>query len=186
MAVDIPELDAGTPFILRKRWFPMVITSPATLYIVLLNAASHYAAITHTHNDPKIQRILLDLRHAALAAINVLIRSVPPNGHMPDTVIGAVAKMASYESMFGSGTLYRTHMRGLQHMVNQRGGLTKLGLDGLLGRMVQWIDINSAFILGEHTFFTPSQPLAGHTGWDEVGTAVQPNPVAFLAVFGIY
>ena len=174
MAVDIPELDAGTPFILRLKWFPMVITSPATLYIVLLTAASHYAASNSLLPRNHIQSILLHLKQQTLTSINALIRATPKDEPMSDAIIGAVAKMASYEAMFGSGTLYHTHMRGLQNMIRARGGLEVLGLDGLLMRMVLWIDINSAFLLKSKAYFLPSHPLAGHT-------ALQPNPGGFLA-----
>ena len=91
-----------------------------------------------------------------------------------DAVIGAVAKMASYEAMFGLPELYHTHMRGLQNMIKMRGGLGTLGLDGLLQRMVLWIDINSAFLLNSPAYFRPTVPLAGHVALQ------QPNPSGFL------
>ncbi|KAL9125854.1 MAG: hypothetical protein Q9217_004999 [Psora testacea] len=173
LAVDIPELDAGTPFILRSKWFPMVITSPATLYVVLLTAASHYTGFNSLLPQKHIQSTLLHLKQQTLTSINALIRSTPKDEPMSDSIIGAVAKMASYEAMFGSATLYHTHMRGLQNMIGARGGLEVLGLDGLLMRMVLWIDINSAFLLNSKAYFLPAFPLAGHI-------ALQPNPGGFL------
>ncbi|KAL9099314.1 MAG: hypothetical protein Q9163_005172 [Psora crenata] len=173
LAVAIPELDAGTPFILRKKWFPMVITSPAILYVVLLTAASHYAAIHTLLPRKPIQAILLHLKQQTLTSTNGLIRASPKDQPMSDTIIAAVAKMASYEAMFGTPTLFHTHMRGLQNMIKARGGLEALGLDGLLMRMVLWIDINSAFLLNSKAYFMPAYPLAGHV-------ALQPNPGGFL------
>ena len=152
----------------------MVITSPATLYIVLLTAASHYAAFNGMLPSADTQSILLYLKQVTLTSINALIRDTPANTPMSDTIIGAVAKMASYEAMFGTASLYHTHMRGLQNMIKGRGGLHMLGLDGLLMRMVLWIDINSAFLLNSQAYFLPSMPLAGHVAM------LQPNPGGFL------
>ena len=178
MAVAIPELDAGIPFLLQKRWFPLVMTSPATMYVTLLTAASHYCALNSLLQTPHIQSILLDLKQACLESINREMRAHPASTSMPDTVVGAVAKMASYEAMFGTGASYHTHMRGLTSIITQRGGLGSLGLGGLLMRMVLWIDINSAFILGGKTYFETTAPLAGHVGF------MQPNPMNFLSIFG--
>ena len=179
MAVAIPELDAGIPFLLHKRWFPLVMTSPATMYVTLLTAASHYCIVNSVlQSSPAVASILLDLKQACLESINREIRALPPNSPLPDTVVGAVAKMASYEAMFGTGLAYHTHMRGLTSIIAQRGGLGRLGLGGLLMRMVLWIDINSAFILGGQTYFEAAVPLAGHIGF------MRPNPMHFLSVFG--
>ena len=38
-------------------------------------------------------------------------------------------------------------------MVSLRGGLPALGLDGLLERILLWIDVNAAHITGSHVFF---------------------------------
>lgn len=193
MAVCIPEIDCGTPFLIRKRWLPMVITSPCTWYIILLTAASHYAASHHLLTDPNIQRILLDLKYLTLTSVNKEISSQPPNQPMPDQVIGTVTKMASYEAMFGTATLYHTHMRGLQHMIGQRGGLRTLGLNGLMMRMIQWIDINSAFILGGKAYFKYREPLAGHVQTEGIGEThnrlltdpLEPNPEGFCESHGV-
>lgn len=173
MAVRIPELDAETPFIIRNKWFPMVMTSPATLYIVVLIAATHYAAFNDLLPNPKIRAILLHLKQQTLSSINTLIRDTPPGEPMSDIIIGAVCKMASYEAMFGTPSLYHTHMKGMKHMIAGRGGLHKLGLEGLMQRMVLWVDINSAFILNCPVYFPTSVPLATYVG-------IRPNPGGFL------
>ena len=153
----------------------MVITSPATLNIVLLTSASHYAACKHLYRNREIQEVLLHLKYQTIVSTNKLIRATNEcrEGYS-DALIGAVAKMASYEAMFGVPELYHTHMRGLQSMIDLRGGLGALGLDGLLQRMVLWIDINSAFLLNSTAYFLPTVPLAGHV------VLQQPNPSGFL------
>ena len=153
----------------------MVITSPATLNIVLLTSASHYVACHHLHRNRQIQEILFHLKYQTLTCTNKLIRAANESRDgYSDAVIGAVAKMASYEAMFGLPELFHTHMKGLHNMVNAKGGLASLGLDGLLQRMVLWIDINSAFLLNSTAYFLPTIPLAGHI------VLQQPNPSGFL------
>ena len=147
----------------------MALTSPACLGITLLTAASHYAA-WHRLPSSSIQKVLVDLKHHTLSSVNRHIRSIPPGEALPDEVLGAVAKMASYEAMFGNGELYHAHMRGLVRMVRQRGGLGMLtGLRGLMRRMMLWIDVNSAFILGGTPYFEAREPLAGCTGTTGLG-----------------
>lgn len=163
MAVDVPELDQpGHRGLLRTRWFPTVLAEPALFLVILLLAASHYASM-HESADMKVD--LLRLRYQAVQSINQLLHD--PNKPLDDGIVGAVAKMASYEAMFGSIENYHLHMRGLMRIIAQRGGLASLGLGGLLRRIVIWIDHNSAFLNGT-TLYYPEEKLA------------EPNPGHFL------
>ncbi|CAI7598148.1 unnamed protein product [Penicillium viridicatum] len=165
MAVDIPELDQpGTPGLLRTSWFPLVMTEPALFSVIILLAASHYAAL---QSNPSGMRIdLLSLRCEAILSINHCLEAQQP-GTVNDALIGAIAKMASYEAMFGSLENYSIHMQGLARVIDLRGGLTTLGLNGLLYRMVIWIDRNSAFLHGSAMTFVDELPP-------------DPNPGQFL------
>ena len=154
----------------------MVITADATFNVVLLTAASHYAIFHGLIGNSHIKEMLLYLKCQTYAAVNQLISTSSPELHS-DSLIGAVAKLASYEAMFGTPELYHLHIRNLQVMINARGGLDTLGLDGLLQRMVLWIDINSAFLLNSAAYFLPRVPLAGHV------IIQQPNPSGFLGRF---
>ena len=149
----------------------MVITESALLNIVLLTAASHYAS---DRSMPNAKQFLYSLKHEAISATNRLLLHQQNASMLNDQVIGAVAKLASYEAMFGEREQYHTHMRALVRMVEMRGGLLKLGLDGLLMRMVLWIDLNSAFLLGCAVYFKAIVPLAGHVA------ILEPCPGHFL------
>ena len=81
--------------------------------------------------------------------------------------------MIADEAMFGDESIYKVHMAGLQRMVRLRGGFNDLGLDGLLGRMLIWIDNNACFLLNTPLYFASfltehGQPLS------------PPNPAKFL------
>ena len=165
MAVDLPELDepekAG---LLRTRWFPLVMTEAATFQVVMLLAASHYASLRQTREHGPS---LLQQKSKALA----LIRDALPAKGPSDQLIGAVAKMASYEAMFGDPISFEEHMKGLVKMVQVRGGLSALGLNGMLARICVWIDRNSAALNNSAIHFT-SVP-------EDLSTQV--NPSGFLA-----
>lgn len=149
MAVDIPDLDGpDAKGLLRKVFFPFILTDPAPLHAVMLMAASHYGNVrgskSHTID-------ILQLRGMAIAEINRALED--PQRATSDQVIAAVSKMASYEALFGDKQIYNTHMTGLLRMVSLRGGLPALGLDGLLERILLWVDSNAAHIMGAHIYF---------------------------------
>lgn len=170
MAVDIPELDQpGNRGLLRTRWFPLVMTEPSLFLVIMLLAASHYASVCHNTTELKVN--LLSLRGEAVSAIN---RSLDAqNGQLNDALIGAIAKMASYEAMFGDLDNYGVHMQGLYGIVGMRGGLDCLGLGGLLRRIVVWIDRNGAFLNGSTLYFPGATFALGQPLPD-------PNPAHFL------
>lgn len=173
MAVDIPELDhPGAKGSLRSLWFPMVISEQATLNVVILTAAFHYVSINGQQCKPEV---LYKMKQDAITAINRGLQD--PALATSDQLIGAVAKMAAYEAGFaGDEAQYHMHMKGLDKMVELRGGLGSLGLNGLLARMLLWIDLNAAFLLKTHLYFPHTNALPGHT----VPEPTEPNPGHFL------
>ncbi|KAL8777079.1 MAG: hypothetical protein Q9213_008018 [Squamulea squamosa] len=173
LAVDIPELDhPGAKGSLRSIWFPMVLQEQATLNVVVLTAAFHYLSINGYQCRPEV---LYKLKQDAITSINQGLRN--PELATSDQLIGAVAKMAAYEAGFaGDEAQYHVHMKGLTKMVELRGGLESLGLNGLLARMLLWIDLNAAFLLKTHLYFPHTNTLPGHT----VPESTEPNPGHFL------
>lgn len=167
MATDMPELDEPQcPGLLRTRWFPLVLSEAATFQVVVLLSASNYASLRYPSGDGPN---LLHLKSRAISGINDALKAT--NTPTSDQLIGAVAKMASYEAMFGDQQTYEMHMRGLLKMVQLRGGLQSLGLGGLLARICVWIDRNSAFLNNSPLHFTSvSEELSA-----------QVNPSGFLA-----
>lgn len=171
MAVDIPELDLpGNHGLLRTSWFPLVMTEPALFSVIMLLAASHYASLQGNPGSNKID--LLSLRYEAVLSINRSLDVQQPET-IHDALIGAIAKLASYEAMFGSLENYDIHMQGLARVISLRGGLTSLGLNGLLHRIVIWIDRNAAFLHGWAMYFQEDTSVSGESPPD-------PNPGQFL------
>ncbi|KAL6834015.1 hypothetical protein J3E69DRAFT_363025 [Trichoderma sp. SZMC 28015] len=173
MAVDIPELDEpGERGLLRTRWFRLATTEISTFQVVLLLSAGNFITV----KDGKASESgfeMEQLRIDAIQSINIAMGS--PHA-CSDSIIGAVAKMASFESMHGNESHFRLHMDATKRLVNMRGGLHNLGLGGLLRRMLIWIDLNGGHLLNTPRWF-PGQTFQG--GVEEI---VEPNPERFIAV----
>ncbi|KAE8384271.1 hypothetical protein BDV23DRAFT_40371 [Aspergillus alliaceus] len=172
MAVEIPELDQpGNKGLLRTTWFPLVMTDRALFLITMLLAASNYASV---HNKSAMKLHLLSFQCDAIQAINTALKYQQPS-YINDALIAAIAKMGSYEAIYGNIDNYNVHMNALTRAIALRGGLSRLGLDGLLRRIIVWIDRNAAFLHGSPLHFpgatlVPGQPLP------------DPNPGHFLGV----
>ena len=125
----------------------MVMTEAATFHVIMLLAASHLALVRKLEGDgPKI----LQMKSNAIASVRRALTADGPT----DQLIGAVVKMASYEAMFGNQDSFQLHMAGLLKMVDMRGGLSLLGLNGMLAKMCVWIDRNSAALHNTAVHFT--------------------------------
>lgn len=82
------------------------MTEAATMYAVLLMAASHYCIV----NPSQAAVIdLLALKARALSEINNALAN--PDRAITDAMLGAVAKMAAYEAVFGDSATFAAHMK---------------------------------------------------------------------------
>ncbi|KAL7950869.1 hypothetical protein V8C42DRAFT_132627 [Trichoderma barbatum] len=173
MAVDIPELDEpGEKGLLRSRWFRLATTEISTFQVVLLLSAGNYISVKGgiaSEQGFEMEQLRID----ALKSINLAMDQ--PMAYS-DSIIGAVAKMASFESMHGDERCFRLHMDAAKRMVTMRGGLYNLGLGGLLRRMLIWIDLNGGHLMNTPRWF-PGHNFDG--GEDEI---VEPNPERFIAI----
>lgn len=140
------------------------------MYAVLLMGASHFCVV----NPSRASLIdLLAIKARALTEVNKALAD--PNKATTDATIMAVAKLAAYESIFGDSDVFSAHMRGLQMMLKMRGGLTMLGLNGFLERMLVWIDLNACHLTG----------MEVHLGTQEHPTVVSfegPDPFHFAGI----
>jgi hypothetical protein len=141
----------------------------------MLLAAANFASI---NNIATLGCHILRMKHDAISAINKTL--LDDKRRASDCLIGAVAKLASFEAMHGDVPSYKMHMDGLMRMLELRGGLDSLGLGGLLGRIVVWIDLNSSFLLNVPRYF-PGATFDGNQD-SEVVEILEPNPERFIAV----
>lgn len=175
MAVNVPQLDGPEPEhrgLLRTSWTPLAFSEACPFIAVILLAASRMSSLSSTSLGPVR---LLELRQEALGYINTRMRD--PESATTDTSIGAVAKMASYEAMYGDVKTFQAHMRGLKRMIQARQGLANLGLNGLLARLVIWIDVNAAFITSTERFLLEEELYLGNP-------RMEPDPGHFIGSIG--
>jgi hypothetical protein len=104
------------------------------------------------------KRALLDLRQNAISSINLSLSD--PKQRCDDHTIAAVFCMCTLESLYGDAQTYQIHMSGLARMVGLRGGLDNLALDGLMKRMIVWLDYNHAKRHGSQLHFGQSMEVS--------------------------
>lgn len=127
------------------------MTSDTTFYA----AMSFSGAVFHSRRKlPTNAPTLLELRQRAISSINGTLSDA--EACKTDQTIGAVFCMSLLESMYGDPGSYQVHMAGLAKMVRLRGGLGALGLDGLMARMIVWLDFNHAKVHGTQLVFDES------------------------------
>ena len=129
---------------LRTQFFSLVVTDRAALHAMMLIAASCF--VRERNPKPHIED-LLQLRHAAIQETS---SALAEEGRCTsDALIAAVVSMASYEASFGDHHICEVHMKGLVAMVESRGGLSALGLDGLLENHITWTDWHNSSVTGK-------------------------------------
>jgi hypothetical protein len=119
-----------------------IFADHASLHAVVLISASYYARTSHS--SPNVIS-LLELSDMAVREIRNALKD--GTRATSDPLVAAIAHMASYEALFGSGANCRIHMKGLTAVVNIRGGLSALSDDGLLGKIVLWAVHNASSIM---------------------------------------
>jgi hypothetical protein len=114
LTIPIPELDGISPVpVFRAAWLPMVLHDPVVFQVVILFAATHYAAYADASQYDDLYLELLSLKQAALRALIQTVQTESTTPLVPsmaaeqsagssDTLIAAAAKMASYEAIFGA------------------------------------------------------------------------------------
>lgn len=135
---------------------------PAALHATILLAASHLG------KEQSSQSYTVDLPQLRSMAVREISKSLAVEARgVSDHLIAAVMQMASYEALFGEWSICDTHMRGLKQMVSLRGGLSALGLGGVLEHACLWVDSNILKITGTSLYFDerefpPSSPDLSH------------------------
>jgi hypothetical protein len=150
----LPDSFVDTPSeqgMLGSRFFTFCSTEPASLHAIMLLAAAQFR---HVRGSEAMKFNTLNLRQYAMDNINAALRDSLRS--TSDQLIAAVALLATYEVAFGGRDYFGTHMVGLSRMISIRGGLPQLGLEGLLERILFYIDVNTARMTGGHLVLDPT------------------------------
>lgn len=146
--VEIAEIDgSGVKGSISKVLYPAVFPEPAAIRAVVLFGSAHHIRFCNGQYD---SLNFLQLKSMALRSVNHAIQ----DGNTSDATIAAIANIATTEAMFGSPDVFHTHMLGLLGMVQARGGLDMLGVDGVLERCLLWIDSHGSHVSGMEPHFS--------------------------------
>ncbi|KAN0095202.1 Fungal specific transcription factor domain containing protein [Hyaloscypha variabilis] len=125
------------------------INDAARLYMTLSFAASRFEH-GKASNSPENAHYFLS---RSISAVKEDLEDSSKQGS--DSMIATVASLANLENLNGRSNSAEVHMKGLQRMVELRGGLQALGMRGILMRMVLWSDLCHA----SRSSSTPRFPL---------------------------
>jgi len=127
--------------VVLEKYYPFVVSDPALLSAVTLVIISR---LRFLQGQPHATLPLLKLRGFVIDGIQIALAD--PVRSTSDQIIMAVAIMSVYEALFGHKDLHRVHMEGLRRMIELRGGLNRLDLDGLLDPLLLWYDAHTASV----------------------------------------
>ncbi|KAE8443125.1 hypothetical protein EG329_002369 [Mollisiaceae sp. DMI_Dod_QoI] len=134
---------------MRKGLFSTAIHDAALFHTFLAHYVASYD-LRYGSGDPEES-----LRHRmeAVRIVNERLADIPRA--LSDGTIATVANIAVYEAGNGSLKSMVVHLKGLEEMVNMRGGTENGGFDPNVRRLIAWTDVHCANALAQPTRFPP-------------------------------
>ncbi|KAL6715821.1 hypothetical protein ACLMJK_006782 [Lecanora helva] len=144
---------------ITKKWLRFALHDRALLSATMAFAATHLDIL----NRSRASQSSLWHKQATIRMINAKLES--PEEVTSNANIGAVAMMASMESISGNYEELKVHMGALRRMVSIRGGLENLGWEGILHMLLSWQDLSFSgmSIQDPHFGLVPCQLLTPGT-----------------------
>lgn len=126
-----------------RRWIPTVLSAPHTFLSTLCVASAHYDAILERQVE-SVETISLRTEIIHLVSQNV----VHPDARnkVDDFNLTALIQLIASEVIGRTELALDIHEKGLETMVNMRGGLSQLGVSGCLASTISWILLESAIL----------------------------------------
>ncbi|KAH6723564.1 hypothetical protein BKA61DRAFT_648686 [Leptodontidium sp. MPI-SDFR-AT-0119] len=124
----------------RKSWFVLSVTDIAFFNVVLSHYAGTYRLLTG-QGDPMES---FSFTAASIKIINE--RLGLPEQRTSDGTIAAVAGIVLQEIKNGNALAVKTHLSGLEQMINLRGGLLKANFPASLQRMIAWAELSASSV----------------------------------------
>ncbi|KUJ13964.1 uncharacterized protein LY89DRAFT_151350 [Mollisia scopiformis] len=134
---------------MRKGLFSIAVHDAALFHTFLAHYVASYD-LRYGAGDPAES-----LYHRMEAVRIVNERLATAHNTLSDGTIAAVANMAVYEASNGSLDSMAVHLKGLEEMVNMRGGILEGGFDPNVRRLIAWTDLHCANALSQPTRFPP-------------------------------
>jgi hypothetical protein len=104
--------------------------------------------------QPPDSPLSFNLRATAISSNNEALSD--PETCRSNQTIPSICILDTAESFYGDTSSYDIHMTGVVKLVQLRGGLDYLGMNGLLARMIVWLDFHHSKLHGTNLYFDQS------------------------------
>lgn len=126
-----------------KYWIPTVLSTPHTFLSTLCVASAHYDAILDRKAE-SIETISLRTEIIHILTQNLLHPVVEKK--VDDFNITTLIQLICSEVVGRKEFALDVHEKGLEDMINVRGGLNQLGVEGYLAHTISWVLLESAIL----------------------------------------
>jgi hypothetical protein len=124
-----------------QHWIPTLVKSPHAFLSTLCIASSHHDAV-HNRQIESVQTTALRQEVIHLIHQNIL----NPQAKTDDFNVIALTQLIVSEIIVGDETSLAYHEKGVEAMVDSRGGLRQLGVNGRLASTLSWVSLQSAVL----------------------------------------
>ncbi|KAL2826463.1 hypothetical protein BDW59DRAFT_65377 [Aspergillus cavernicola] len=172
----LPVEANSTAYQIQTLWVQGALSDPCLFHATLYAGSSHFDLL----RGEKPSSITLYHQSEAIRLLNKRLSS--PVAAMDDRTLVAITPLALFADLNGDQAAADVHRAGLWKLVEMKGGLDKLGYDGLTSALVQMNTIiyNIAFDLEPGPTFP--QPLeTPPLGIEERILNISPSDSAYLA-----
>ncbi|RFU29346.1 hypothetical protein B7463_g6993, partial [Scytalidium lignicola] len=147
-----PRCQGRNPMTLT--WISSALHDDALLHSTLCSSGGFlHGNANKPSRDPQLLANYYQHKAEAMRLVNERVSSTDLNLATSDGTLGAVALLVTGQTVHGDFNEMMAHMRGMARLVELRGGLSRLGMGGLLAGELIWCDNISAFIIGSRPLF---------------------------------
>ncbi|KAH6956210.1 hypothetical protein DER45DRAFT_261810 [Fusarium avenaceum] len=131
----------------NNTWLGIAITDPLLMRVTLCTTAAFAATVIPLFSTD-IRKEGLRLKGDAIKELNLILQS----GSISENVLAAIAHLGHSENLEGSSQQADIHMRGLQTLLNMRGGIKSIHTYQV-GRFINWVDLELATTHGRRPLY---------------------------------
>ncbi|KAL5343260.1 hypothetical protein BJX70DRAFT_211943 [Aspergillus crustosus] len=138
---------------IQTFWIQGALSDPCLFHATLYAGSSHF----DLQRGQKPSSITLHHQSEAIRLLNE--RLSDPNAAADDRTMVAVTPLALFADLNGDRNAADIHRQGLWRLVEMRGGLEKLGYDGMVGALIKMNTIIYSVAFDLDANITSSEPL---------------------------
>ncbi|SPJ73844.1 uncharacterized protein FTOL_03574 [Fusarium torulosum] len=131
----------------NNTWLGIAINDPLLMRVTLCTTAAFGATVIPLFSSD-LRKEGLKLKGDAIKELNFILQ----NGQISENVLGAIAHLGHSENLEGSSQEADIHMRGLQTLLNMRGGIKSINAYQV-GRFINWVDLELATTHGRRPLY---------------------------------